>query len=146
MPSFPLPRIYFAFFWLWFAVCFWNIKLIASRSDYFTYALTADRHSLQYLWASFDGQLLDYYPILKASDEIVPPDGEITVIVPQSPEIRHSYLREKARYYLYPKNYGNNSVLKEYILVYMVDDFGVPDGYEIHTSFGESKYLLKRKK
>jgi hypothetical protein len=61
------------------------------------------------------------------------------------PEHRHAFLREKGRYFLYPRNYGQNDSLEDYILVFGVPDFVVPRGYYRAKTFAADKFLLKKK-
>jgi len=107
--------------------------------------LRGGSEKLKGFWTAYDQDSQDYYRILKACDKLLPPQAEITLLLPLEPSKRFQFFEGKGRYILYPRNYGENNSFKKYILVYGVSDFSIPSGYEVIKYFSHNKYLLKRK-
>jgi hypothetical protein len=105
-------------------------------------ALGSSLDSLREYHAIYDFESRDYYSIIKYCDESLPREAHVRLIVPKKPHTRYAFLTEKGRYFLYPRNFGNNSMEAKYILVYGVKDFLIPESYKKYISFSEDKYLL----
>lgn len=129
----------------WVVIWAWvSAATFVQEGEYIRSAWRLDHETLQSQWSAYDQTTEDYYEILKALDRMLPPLEEITLILPQEDVTKFKYLQEKGRYILYPRNYGDNRVLKEYLLVYGVSGLSLPQGYETAKRFAEDKYLLKR--
>ncbi len=132
---------------------FWLVIWITSRDrvfveykDYYKFALGVSLENLRAYHSSFGHQVDDFYRILKFCDRRLPQNEEIQIILSTENYFKYLYLREKARYFLYPRNYGENAIPKNFVLVYQNDDFVIPDDYEIMATFGVHKYLLRKTK
>jgi|GEM_PF-1340481 len=114
------------------------------EARYLRYAarsLLAELHSIN---AACDQSTQDYYRILRYCDDILPQGASLQLILPKMPVHKYQFLREKGRYFLYPRNYGNNEQEADFILVYLLEDFRIPDTYRVCKVFAENKYLLAR--
>lgn len=140
-----LPYPYLFFFVVWLFVWFINtLGIFLQEKGYYHFACRTNSYNLQWFGTIYDNHTKDYYPILKLCDRLLPEKEEMTIILPREPVHRFEFLRERGRYILYPRNYGNNNELKKYILVYGVKDYEKPHGYVIVENFAQDKYLLKR--
>lgn len=133
----------FSLIWLviWIQFCF---HFVFFKWNYYKFALNVPVEFLHAYHAVYDDGTVDYYQILKICDRVLPAGEELQIIVPSQPTHRFNFLWAKARYVLYPRNYGNNDESKDYILVYERKDFIIPAGYEKIISFGADKYLLRK--
>lgn len=120
------------------------VGLVRFESNYFCRALRSRSpiESLRAFHASYDPASSDFYWILKICDQMLPLGAELQLVVPAEQRNKFEFLREKARYFLYPRNYGDNAIRKDYILVYQVNNFYHPEGYETLMTFAPDKYLL----
>ena len=137
--------LFFACLGIW--VARWVLTIpghVRFESNYFYWALRSryPLESLRALHASYDSASSDFYRILKICDQILPLGEELQIILPVQQQNKFEFLREKARYFLYPRNYGDNAIRKDYILVYQVNNFYRPEGYETLVTFAPDKYLL----
>lgn len=121
-----------------------NLKILTENKDYYQFAIRASFEKLQAYHAVYDQDSYDFYYVLRICQRIIPPHEEVQLILPQPSQHKFEFLREKGRYFLYPLNYGENSLLKKYILVYDVDNFIKPMEYEMVHYFSADKYLMKR--
>lgn len=129
---------------LWFYVWIFNTLLplhynLPSIMMKYTQPLKARQ-----LRVSYGGQGLDYLDILRACDTIAGREQTISIILPKEPPRRFLSQRDKGRYYLYPKNYGMNDALTDYILVYGVKNYEIPAGYQVRSRFAKNKFLIER--
>ncbi len=120
----------------------WNITNLSPEIHYYKQAVFAPYENLRATHSIFDRGSKDYYEILKICDQILPPLEEIQLILPKEPNQKFEFLREKGRYILYPRNYGDNETPRDYILVYGKEDYKIPQGYEVIKAFDHHKYLL----
>jgi hypothetical protein len=118
------------------------VGLVRFESNYFCWALRSPIESLRAFHASYDPASSDFYRILKICDQMLPLGAELQIVLPAEQRNKFEFLGGKARYFLYPRNYGDNTIRKDYILVYQVDDFYRPEGYETLVTFAPDKYLL----
>ena len=123
-----------------------SIYFIVPEIIYYKVALGFSAETLRAYHVIYHRETADYYKILKECDQALPPSQELQIILPAEPGHRFMFLREKGRYILYPRNYGDNDTPRDYILVYGQKDYVIPPGYEIIKSFGIDKYLLAKKK
>ena len=135
-----------AFFIVW-AVLYFNssFKILKIFWKYYGFAIHASASELRAYHSIYNQDFQDYYQILQMCDTFLPPPEPLQIVLPPQPQRRFEFLREKGRYILYPRNYGDNDSPQNYILVYGVQNFKKPEGYEMVRSFGPDKYLLKRK-
>ena len=117
-------------------------RAIHLNKDYYRWGLHSSLESLRASHAIYDPASSDFYRILKICDQMLPLGAELQLVLPAEQQHKFEFLREKARYFLYPRNYGDNTIRKDYILVYQVDDFYRPEGYEALVTFAPDKYLL----
>jgi hypothetical protein len=117
-------------------------NLLRFNSAYYGLALVSSLDELRAFTSAYDQDGLDYYAILKRSNELVPEGKKIKLALPQAPVNKYEFLREKGRYFLYPRNFGNNNLEADYILVYGADGFQIPANYRIYEVFSQNKYLL----
>lgn len=122
----------------------WNIINLSPEINYYKRAVFATYEDLRAYHSIFDWDSKDYYEILKACDQLLPPLEEIQLILPEEQKQKFEFLREKGRYILYPRNYGNNKTPRNYILVYEREDYRISEGYAVIKTFGNHKYLLGR--
>lgn len=115
---------------------------ITASIPYYNTAITSSLDKMHAMHATYDAASRDFYSILKQCDDILPKFEKLRIILNKANTNKYEFLREKGRYFLYPRNYGDNERQANYILVYDVDDFEVPEGYRIHTTFTSGKYLL----
>ncbi len=135
----------YLFFGFWLLVWMDSMTIVwDDNKEYYRFAFGASLEKLREYHSSFDQTAVDFYRILKFCDQRLPAHEELQIILSTKNQYEFQYLREKARYFLYPRNYGDNITAKNFILVYKNDNFGIPDGYEILAFFGENKYLLKK--
>jgi len=130
---------------IWFAA--WVLFITVDFYDeikYYRFALKASLGELHAFHATYDENSKDFFRILKICDRLLPRREQLQLILPQAHQQEFEFLREKGRYFLYPRNYGENTILRNHILVYNVDEWGIPDGYKILMNFGPGKYLLTR--
>ncbi len=139
--------VFYLFFISWiFSAAAYLGRAIGADWDYLR---TASRCSLKELraWNAYtDARYSDYDPILAYCDRIMPAGEKLRLVLPQDPTIQHQRLREKGRYFLYPRNFGNNDLPANFILVYGVRGFSPPAGYAVGKIFGRETYLLVRSK
>ncbi len=142
-------QIYFLLGFLVIWILFWirfNILPLEYKINYYKFAAGASAETLRAYHAVYDKDSLDYYSILKFCDNILPPSAELQIVLPKEPAHKFMFLREKGRYILYPRNYGDNDSGKDYILVYGQKDYLIPQGYKIIKMFDTDKYLLEKTK
>lgn len=142
---FRILRGYLFFVCLGIWVAWWLlliVRLVRFESNYFCWALRFPIESLRAFHASYDPASSDFYRILKICDQMLPLGAELQLVLPAEQQNKFEFLREKARYFLYPRNYGDNAIRKDYILVYQVNNFYHPEGYETLMTFAPDKYLL----
>ena len=131
--------------WIVFEV-FHALLVIKSERSYCWFALHSSSEQIRAFNSIYpDGVSKDFYAILKRCDQILPTDEKLQIILPESPQSKHTFLMAKSRYILYPRNYGNNTIPQNYILVYQRNDFSIPQNYRILKSFGSDRYLLVKK-
>ena len=131
------------FFIGWFIV--WSIhtiEIISHKKRYYGFAINADLDTWR-AYYSYDKDTVDFYSVVKECDRLLPPLEKLQVILPQDNLDRNNFLTEKARYYLYPRNYGENLTPQKYALIYSVPHFQIPAGYTVIKRFGPDKYLIK---
>lgn len=140
--NYKIPALY-SIMLLWGII--WAVhtyKVLRFNSAYYNLALASSLDDLRAFANAYDADGLDYYAILKRSGELVPEGKRIKIVLPQAPVNKYEFLREKGRYFLYPKNFGNNNLEADYILVYGVEGFQAPANYRKHEVFSQDKYLL----
>ncbi len=120
--------------------------VFTKKKDYYRAALKSSLEELRECHSSFGQQEPDFYRILKFCDRRLPQNEELQIILPTENLFKYQYLREKARYFLYPRNYGDNITSKNFILVYKKNDFVIPNDYQVMAKFGDDKYLLSKTK
>lgn len=130
---------------LWIIIWFCHLTgAVYKYSSFYRKALSGSLENLHDFYSWVGEESKDYYSILKFCNDFLPQGKTVQVLLPTDSWRRYAYLREKGRYFLYPRNFGNNSLPGDYILVYGVKDFLAPTGYRILRHFGEDKYLLER--
>ena len=134
---------------LWFFVCCWLVYwgLITGRANinnipYYKAVFHGTWDDVAAYHGTYDEKSDDYFDILRYCDRRLPKGRTIQLILPLKPKRKYEFLEEKGRYYLYPRNLGNNKVLADYILVYGVNNFKPPGLYEQCLKFSSDKYLL----
>ena len=128
---------------LWIAVWYWfNWRDILQKAPYYAIALHCSSEKLREMCGIYDADSADFYRILKLCDRLIPPGKELRLALPAAPLDKHQFLREKGRYYLYPRNYGDNEGPADYILVFGAEGFQEPRDYEKRIVFSKDKYLL----
>lgn len=131
-------------FFCWFII--WlsdTIAIISKAKRYYSFAIHADIETWRGYY-SYDKDSVDFYAIVKECDSILPLQEKLQVILPKDIPKRYDFWAEKARYYLYPRNYGDNETPQKYALIYRAPDFQIPAGYKIVKRFGLDKYLIKK--
>lgn len=138
----PLALVIFSFLWvsIW---AFTTVRTFCRERPYYEFAVSVNFESLQEENTIFDEHSSDYYAILKSCNQLLPWGEKIQIILPQEWQRYSDFLREKGRYILYPRNYGDNKSPQKYILVYQVSDFQAPKGCRVIRVFGPGKYLMK---
>ena len=132
-------------FIVWLPIYLWTtIPQIQSHWSYYRFALGASSEAIRSSHVPFDSASSDFPRILQFCDEVVPPGSGLQILLPRLPLYRYEYLRDKARYLLYPKNYGNNDLQQDFILVYEVAEPAIPDSYRILKRFAPNKVLWVR--
>ena len=126
----------------WYRYDFNNLK---NNIPYYKTAVKSSLDQLRAMHCIYDSASRNYYPIIQFCDRIIPPDDKLSLILPTLPTRRYEYLREKGRYYLYPRNYGNNSEAANYILIYGVEDLKIPETYQKAWVFAQDKYLIAKR-
>ena len=142
---FRILRGYLFFVCLGIWVAWWLlliVRLVRFESNYFCWALRFPIESLRAFHASYDPASSDFYRILKICDQMLPLGAELQIVLPAEQQHKFEFLGGKARYFLYPRNYGDNTIRKDYVLVYQVNNFYHPEGYETLVTFAPDKYLL----
>ena len=135
--------LFFACLGIWVARwLLFIVGLIRIEGTYFYRVLRSSPESVRAFHASYDPTSRDFYRILAVCDQMLPLGAELQLVLPAEPRSKFEFLSGKARYFLYPRNYGDNVTRKTYILVYQVKDFYPPAGYEIFVMFAPDKYLL----
>jgi len=130
---------------IWFAAWLWFITVTFHEEiKYYQFALKASLEELHAVHAAYDENSEDYFKILMFCDRLLPGREPLQLILPQAHQQEFEFLREKGRYILYPRNYGENTILRNHILVYNVNEWVIPDGYKMSMNFGPGKYLLTR--
>jgi hypothetical protein len=133
-------------FALWLAIHLaFTVPEVRSSSPHYRFALRASPAELRRAHSDFGGQCEDFYAILMRCDELLEPGAELRIVLPAEPTYRYEYLRDRARYLLYPRNDGEDLTPRAHILVYGARDFQAPPGYERVESFAPHKYLLSRR-
>jgi len=123
---------------------FWfhdNWQDMKNNMPYYKFAVKSSLDPLRAIHCVYDRGTRDYYWILKFCNDAISRKENIQLIIPKNPKERYEFLREKGRYYLYPRNYGNNEEMANFILVYGVKDFEIPKGYHKYVVFTHDKYL-----
>ena len=125
--------------WLGFTV-----PELVSHSSYLALALRSSTEELRVLHSRYnpDPSCADYPSVLKLCDALLPKGEALQIVIPREPSERFEFLYAKGRYLLYPRNYGNNTVARRYVLVYNVPDYFIPPGCEVIKTFAPHKYLL----
>ncbi|MBF0531735.1 MAG: hypothetical protein HQL23_01420 [Candidatus Omnitrophica bacterium] len=133
--------VFFSFVWcgIWLKQL---VRIWQDENKYYVFALNSGLNRLRSYSAAYDDSTRDYYPILKYCDRVLPSGEPLQIILPIAPQNKLEFLRDKGRYYLYPRNYGENTLRQKYILVYQQPDFRAPAGYARIKDFGPDKYLL----
>ena len=93
---------------------------------------------------AYDQKSEDYFKVLEYLNAVVPVTERIQLVLPETSKGKFEFLREKGRYYLYPRNYGNNKDPADVVLVYGVKGFVIPEGYRKYKDFSDDKYVLVR--
>lgn len=93
---------------------------------------------------SYDPESSDYFSVLAGCDKLLAPGIKLSIILPKEPENRFFFLREKGRYFLYPRNYGVNDETSAYLLVYGVKNYAIPAGYHMKHVFAAGKFLIEK--
>ena len=137
-----------------FYVCFavWMILYLGSvisifrdNLSYYKFASTASPELLREDTTNvLDYSTYDFYQILKKCQSRLSAGQMIQIVLPQNLPERFAFWREKARYILYPHNYGDNVSPQKFILVFAVDNFVIPRGYTKTIIFDRDKYLLEK--
>lgn len=123
---------------------FWHqytLSGILQRISYYKKVMRSSPDQIHEMHFIYDENSRDYYRILSLCNKWIPLEEKITLIFPTQQTNKDEFLRDKGRYYLYPRNYGKNEKLANYILVYDSKDFQIPDGYQKKVEFGPNKYL-----
>jgi hypothetical protein len=137
---------------IWALLVLWLSVIVASTAGtirehipYYRFALSADPEALRRYHSRLDPQTADYYDILQWSVGMLPDGAALQIVLTTEPTYRYEFLRDRARYLLYPRNDGDDGTPRDHILVYGVRDFRTPPGYEEVASFGPQRYLLSRR-
>ena len=117
---------------------------LSLKLDYYRFAIHSSPETLRAFNTAYDETTVDYYYILKECQRLVPASKEISIVLSKQPTRKFQALTAKGRYILYPQNYGENSEMRDFVLVYGVEDFLIPSNYKILKSFGKNKYLLMK--
>lgn len=121
-----------------------TVGMIRQNGKYYQFAWHASTNTLQAFHSRYDEYSKDFYGIIKTCDRLLPKDAKLQLILPHDKGRKFEFLRDKGRYILYPRNYGDNTILQKYILVYQIKDFPIPKDYKIIRSFGPDRYLLAK--
>lgn len=141
-PSIPHTTLYVCFaIWMLIWLIYSGAE-IKTALPYYKIAMRSSMDQLREMHCVYDEQSMDYYQILSYCSSNITENENIQLVLPQTPENRYYFLREKGRYFLYPRNFGNNQKTAKYILVYGVRDFVLPENYKMEKRFAEDKYLL----
>ena len=131
----------FTWILLWYRYSWNEVK---NKVPYYKIALKSSLDQLRSMHCIYDNQSRDYYTIVRFCDKVIPSGEKLKLVIPTMPANRHEFLSAKGRYYLYPRNYGNNAEMTDYILIYGMEDFRIPDGYQKCVVFGSDKYLIAK--
>ncbi|MGQ0722488.1 MAG: hypothetical protein ACT4PE_13080 [Candidatus Eiseniibacteriota bacterium] len=118
---------------------------VREHLPYYRFALSADPETLRRHHSRLDPQTAEWYETLQFCDALLPPGAELQIVLPTEPTYRYEFLRDRARYLLYPRNTGDDRTLRDHILVYGVRDFETPPGYVQVEFLGPNRYLLSRR-
>ena len=94
---------------------------------------------------SLGGHYYNFYDVLQWCNLKIPENEKINLIVPTNSRTDSAFLEGKGRYYLYPRNYGDNKMNANFILVYSDSNFKIPPTFEQCMYFGQDEYLLVKK-
>jgi hypothetical protein len=131
---------------LWLTVhAAFTLGTIREHLPYYRFALGADPETLRRHHSRLDPQTTDWYETLRHCEAALPPGAELQIVLPTEPTYRYEFLRDRARYLLYPRNAGDDRTQRDHILVYGVRDFEAPPGYAQVEYFGPNRYLLSRR-
>jgi hypothetical protein len=129
----------------WLALHLWVlVPTLQSKAGYLRFAVGASSEEIRAFHTRFDPTSRDWYAVLKACDALLPPGDMLQIVLPEKPQARLEYLRDKARYLLYPRNTGDNATPRPWMLVYRVPDFEPPSGYRVVKRFAPHATLLAR--
>lgn len=94
---------------------------------------------------SIDDASLDFYDVVKFCQAAVPENEYIRFVFPHHSTRMGAFLGAKGRYYLYPRNYGDNTRPTNFILVFLEPNFSAPQDFESCVNFGKDKGLWIKK-
>ncbi len=136
-------NLLFVFLWIWL---FYWVSLAGQRvkggMGYYQSAIHSSPEELRATHSIPDDNSRDFYAVLRACDLTLPLGEGLQIILPQEDQKKFAFFTGKARYILYPRNFGDNAALQRHILVYQVKNFHIPEGYQVIRSFGPDRYLL----
>ena len=124
---------------------FFTVHTLIKETPYYQFALNASTEAIQAFRSSYDESSRDFYHVLKTCDNMLPLKAKLQMIFPKDVGKKFLFLTEKGRYILYPRNYGENVIFQDYILIYQVKDLRIPEGYRVLKFFAPDKYLLTNK-
>lgn len=130
--------------WLTVHVVFTAPPVLKSLPNY-RFAAAGGAAQIRRIHSKLDEATADFYPILMECDAILPKDARIQIVLPSRPTYQFEFLRDRARYLLYPRNYGDPYTLQDHILVYGVAGYEPPPGYQQVRAFGPDKILFSRR-
>ena len=136
--------IFYLIFFVWLVLWIFQLTLTIKNVAYYRFALKSSLSDIHRYHATFDKDTWDYYDILRYCDRILPAGASLRLILPTTSKYKYAFLREKGRYFLYPRNDGNNDQEADYILVYGVRDYTSPKDYNVLAVFSNDKRLYSR--
>lgn len=144
--SFRLKFIIFYWFLVASFFCFLGglAKTIGYKINYLRAAMSASLPELRKSCYMYYRDTDDYYDILSLCDRALPLGASVRLVVPKTSKRKSGFLEGKGRYFLYPRNFGDNEQEADYVLIYAVEDFKIPHPYRLCKVFGKDKYLLAR--
>jgi hypothetical protein len=138
----PSSILLWGAFALWIAVYLSDVvPTIGKQLPYYRFAISATSKEIRARHVAIGASSTAFSAMLEECDRLIPTGAKVQMILPSANRTRREYLRDKARYLLYPKNNGNNEIRRPFILTFEVPDFEVPAGYRMIKSYGAGNAL-----
>ncbi len=138
--NYPLRLIFICWF-LAFIFIAW-VEVYTYR-NYYRLALSgANWEKLEESKCQIKQGFVNFFFIIRAVDQRIPRGEKVQLVLPNK-GVLTPFWEQKARYLLYPKNAGDNTIQENFILVYHSPQYVPPWGYEEVMRWGES-YLLSK--